>query len=278
MEAKFSPLTMTKEKSSILDLIQNAQELDPQCRWISSQLHDIALEDPSLALAPQQLQCYSKDGLIWDVGRVLVPPQEAIQNQLLEVYHNCPSGGLWGKDKMLELIQHHFTWDGIMDDICAYVATCPGKAIHRHKPYGKLKPLPIPTDMWNLPFKEISLDWITGLPPSIHNSQKYNSILTIVCRVTKYALFIPTRDDANAADFAELFFKHVECRFGTPRSIVTDCDSRITSDFWCEVCEMKIIKRRLSTAYHPQTDGQSNALNQIIEDYLRAYSLDDQTV
>ena len=153
------------------------------------------MEDPSLALALQHLQCYSEDGLIQDVGCVLVPPQEAIQNQLLEVYHNCPSGGHWGRDKMLELIQCHFTWDGITDDVRAYIATCPicqGKAIHRHKPYGKLKPLPIPTDMWNLPFKEISLDWITGLPPSIKNGQKYNSILMIVCRVTKYALFIPT--------------------------------------------------------------------------------------
>src|SRR5438045_7556672 len=100
----------------------------------------------------------------------------------------------------------------------------------------------------------------------------------IVCRVTKYALFIPTRDDTTAAEFAKLFFEHVECHFGSPRSIVTDRDSRITSDFWREVCEMKIIKRRLLTTYHPQTDGQSEALNRIIEDYLRAYSADDQTV
>jgi transposase InsO family protein len=213
--------------------------------------------------------------------RVFVPQQEAIRNQLLELYHDCPSGGHWGRDKTLELIQRHFTWNGIVDDVRAYVATCPvcqGKAIHRHRPYGQLEPLPIPTDTWNSPFKEISLDWITGLPPSIKNGQEYNSILTIVCRVTKYALFIPTRDDTTAADFAELFFEHVECRFGSPRSIVTDRDSRITSDFWREVCEIKIIKRRLSTAYHPQTDGQSEALNRIIEDYLRAYTSEDQTV
>jgi len=56
-------------------------------------------------------------------------------------------------------------------------------------------------------------------------------------RVTKYALFIPTRDDTIAADFAELFFEHVETRFGTPWGIVIDRDSRITSDFWREVCE-----------------------------------------
>ena len=112
----------------------------------------------------------------------------------------------------------------------------------------------------------------------VKNDQEYNSILIVVCHIMKYALFIPTRDDTTAADFAELFFEHVECRFGSPRSIVTDRDSRITSDFWREVCEIQMIKRRLSTAYHPQTDGQSEALNRIIEDYLRAYTSEDQTV
>lgn len=276
-------LTAGKEKSSILDLIRDAQELDPQCRRIFSQLRGRTSHDPSLALAPQQLklQRYSEDGLLRSDGRVLVPQQEAVRNQLLEIFHDCPSGGHWGRDKTLELIQRHFTWSGIANDVREYVATCPicqGKAIHRHRPYGQLEPLPIPTETWNSPFKEISLDWITGLPPSTKDGRMYNSILTVVCRVTKYALFIPTRDDTTAADFAELFFEHVECRFGTPRGIVTDRDSRITSDFWREVCEMKIIKRRLSTAYHPQTDGQSEALNRIVEDYLRAYTSEDQTV
>ena len=103
-----------------------------------------------------------------------------------------------------------------------------------------------------MPFKEISLDWITGLPvATTRNGQTYDSILTVVCRVTKYALFLPTREDATAADFAELFFEAVECRFGTPRGIVSDRDSKLTSDFWREVCEIKMIKRHMSTAHHP---------------------------
>jgi len=132
-------------------------------------------------------------------------------------------------------------------------------------------------DLWNAPFKEISLDWITGLPVSMHNGQEFDSILTVVCHVTKYALFLPTHEDSTAVEFAELFFEHVECHFGTPHSIVTDRDSCITSDFWKEVCEIQIIKRRMSTAYHPQMDGQSEALNHIVEDYLRAYTAEDPT-
>ena len=262
-----------REEKSILNLIKDAQEFDPLCRRISSQLRGKPERNSPFALAG--------DGILRKVDRVFVPQQEAIRVRLLELFHDCPSGGHWGRDKTLELIQRHFTWNEITDDVRAYVATCPicqGKAIHRHKPYGQLEPLPIPKDTWNSPFKEISLDWVTGLPPSLKNGQEYNSILTVVCRVTKYALFLPTRDDCTAADFAELFFEHVECRFGSPRSIVTDRDSRITSDFWREVCEIQIIKRRLSTAYHPQTDGQSEALNRIIEDYLRAYTSEDQMV
>jgi len=105
------------------------------------------------------------------------------------------------------------------EDVREYVATCPvceGKAIHRHKPYGQLEPLLIPTDLWNSPFKEISLDWITGLPVSMRQGQEYDSILTVVCHVTKYALFLPTQEASTAVDFAELFFEHVECRFGMP--------------------------------------------------------------
>ena len=164
------------------------------------------------------------------------------------------------------------------EDVREYVATCPvcqGKAVHRHKPYRQLEPLPIPKDICNSPFKEISLDWITGLPVSVRNGQEYDSILTVVCRVTKYTLFLPTREDSTAVDFAELFFEHVEYRFRTPKGIVTDRDSRITSDFWREVCEIQMIKRRMSTAYYPQTNGQSEALNRILKDYLRAYTFKD---
>jgi len=113
-----------------------------------------------------------------------VPPDEAICSQLLQTFHNCPSGGHWRRNKTLKLICHHFIWNGIADDIQTYITTCPvcqSKAIHHHQPYSKLEPLPIPTDTWNSPFKEISLNWITGLPPSFKNSQEYNSILTVMC-------------------------------------------------------------------------------------------------
>ena len=153
---------------------------------------------------------------------------------------------------------------------------CQSKAIHHHWSYDQLKSLPISKDTWNSSFKKISLDWIMRLLLSIKNSQKYNSILTVVCYVTKYALFILIQNDSTAADFAELFFEHVECHFDSLRNIVTDKDSCIISNFWQEVCEIKIIKQWLSTAYHSQMNNQSEVLNWIIKDYLRVYTFKDQ--
>ena len=134
--------------------------------------------------------------------------------------------------------------------------------------------------MWNSLFKKISLDWIMKLLSSMKtkNDQKYNSILTVIYHIIKYALFILTWNDTTAADFMKLFFEHVKCHFDSLRSIMTDRNSCITSDFWQEVCKIQLIKQCLSTAYHSQTDDQSEVLNQIIKNYLRAYTSEDQTV
>jgi transposase InsO family protein len=86
------------------------------------------------------------------------------------------------------------------------------------------------------------------------------------------AKFIPTTTDISAPEFAALFHESIELQFGSPRGIVSDRDTRITSKFWAEVCTYSLIKRRMSTAFHPQTDGQTEILNRILENYLRAYT------
>ena len=110
------------------------------------------------------------------------------------------------------------------------------------------------------------------------NDQKYNNILTAICHIMKYILFIFIQNDITAANFTEFFFEHVECHFDSLKSIVINKDSHITSDFWQEICKIQMIKWCLSTAYHSQTDDQSKALNWIIKNYLRAYTSENQTV
>ena len=216
-----------------------------------------------------------QDGLLRADERIFVPSQESLKNALLRLFHDCPSAGHFGTAKTVELISRRFFWFGITEDTKAYVSSCPAcqsKAVHHHKKYGKLEPLP---PDGNQPFEHVSLDWITGLPESIRGKEAYDAVLTVVCRSTKYALFIPTKADATAVDFAELFFEKLETIWGTPKSAISDRDSKITSAFWAEVCDYKMLRRRLSTAFHPQTDGQSEALNRILEDYLRAYVTDE---
>jgi len=156
-------------------------------------------------------------------------------------------------------------------DIREYVTTCSvcqNVAIPRHKPYGKLEPLPVPSGPW----QEVSLDFITQLPRSHIGTAEYDAILVVVDRYTKIVKFIPTTTNIAAPEFAAQFHENIELKYGSPKGIVSDRDTRITSKFWAEVCTYSLIKRRLSTAFHPQTDGQTEILNRILENYLRAYT------
>ena len=121
-------------------------------------------------------------------------------------------------------------------DVQDYVKTCPicqGKAISTHKPYGKLHPLPVPTRPW----RDISVDWITGLPVSkTKEGQVYDAILTVVDRFSRMALFLPCKTSIDAAEFAEMIYREVEMRFEPFLNIVNDRDFRITNNFWKEVC------------------------------------------
>ena len=146
-----------------------------------------------------------------------------------------------------------------MKDVYIYIIIClicQSKVIHCHWSYDQLKSLSILKNMWNLLFKEINLNWITELSSSmkIKNSQKYNSILIIMCCITKYTLFIFTQNNFIAADFTEFFFEHVECYFDFLKNIITDKNSHITLNFWQEICEIKMIKQWLFTAYYLQID------------------------
>ena len=161
-----------------------------------------------------------------------------------------------------------------MNNIHIYIITClicQNKVIHCYKFYNQLKSFSILKNTWNSSFKKISLNWVIKLFSLIKNDQKYNSILIIICYIMKYALFILIWNNCTAANFAELFFEHVECCFDFLKNIMMNKNSCITSDFWWEVCKIQIIKQWFFTAYYFQTDNQSKILNKIIKNYLRAY-------
>lgn len=120
------------------------------------------------------------------------------------------------------------------------------------------------------------MDFIPDLPVS----EGLNNILVIVDKLTKYAIFIPCSTTITEEETAKLFFKHVITKFGIPRQVITDRDTRWRHGFWEEVCRLMGMKCALTTAYHPQADGQTEIVNQGLEITLRAYigpSRDDWT-
>ena len=129
-----------------------------------------------------------------------------------------------------------------------------------HRKHGYLNPLPIPPHPWH----SISMDFITQLPLS----NNFDSILVVVDRFSKMALFIKTTGTATSEDLANLFIEFVFSKHGLPDNIISDRGTLFVSSFWTVLCKQLRITRNLSTAYHPETDGQIERVNQILEQYL----------
>ena len=123
-----------------------------------------------------------------------------------------------------------------------------------------------PNEAPDRPWKSISVDFITDLPLS----DGADAVL-IIDRLTKMAHLIPCTKDLDARQFQETFIKEIFRLYGLPRDIITDRGSIFTSDLWKETTKKLGIERRLSTAFHPQTDGQTELTNSPLEQYLRAY-------
>ncbi|QRW01036.1 Transposon Tf2-1 polyprotein [Ceratobasidium sp. AG-Ba] len=133
----------------------------------------------------------------------------------------------------------------------------------RHGKIGYLQPIPIPEQ----PFEVITLDFIMDLP----ESQGYNAILVIVDKLTQYAHFIACTTKINEVETAALFREHIWSQYGLPRQIISDRDARWTGAFWDHLTTILGIKRALTTAHHPQADGQTEVMNQTLEIMLRSY-------
>ncbi|MBW0508459.1 hypothetical protein O181_048174 [Austropuccinia psidii MF-1] len=147
-----------------------------------------------------------------------------------------------------------------------YVSSCEqcsrDKNIH-HKKFGLLKPLQIPSGPWN----SLSMDFITQLPLS----NNFDSILVVVDRFSKMAIFITTYGAITALELAQIFISHVFFKHGLPVSIVSDRGSLFVSSIWTNLCKQLKISRDLSTSFHPETDGHTERVNQILERYLWMY-------
>jgi hypothetical protein len=151
-------------------------------------------------------------------------------------------------------------------EIAKYVSECDVcqrvKASHL-KTAGILQPLPIPSWKW----EDISMDFIVSLP---NTSLRHDSIWVIIDRFTKTAHFLPVHTTYNAKKYAEIYLDQIVRLHGIPKTVISDCGAQFIAQFWEQLQDALGTKLIRSSAYHPQTDGQTERVNQILEDMLKA--------
>ena len=206
-------------------------------------------------------------GYLLHKGRVCVPQDADIRRQILYECHDSPSAGHPGIRKSYAHVRRHFYWPGLHKQVHDYVLNCQKCQVNkaeRLKAGGLLQPLEIPKGKW----ESISMDFIVGLP---NTSRGHDSIWVIVDRLTKMCRFIPTKKTVKTPELARLFVENIYRLYGLPANIVSDRDRKFDSHFWRAIFERLDTMLNLSTADHPETDGQTERVNQVLEDMLRAY-------
>ncbi len=188
------------------------------------------------------------------------------KRDLMTLVHDQPTAGHPRRDETLRQAQKHLKWKGMKAWIASYVAgcaTCQQNKNLTHRPRIPLYCITSPDN--TLPFRQIAMDLITGLP----NIQGKDAILTIVNHgCSRAAIFLPCSITITGPGIAALYLKHVYPWFGLPKKVITDQDPRFTSHFGRALSNQIGAQQNISTAFHPRTDGLSKRKNQWIEQYL----------
>ena len=173
-----------------------------------------------------------------------------------------------GYEKTLAAVQRHYWWPGITAYVRQYVQSCTScqlnKSTNRTEP-GRLRPLPIP----DAPFSSVGMDFTTGLPPT---RSGHDCILVFVCRLTKMVHFVPTTTTVSGRATAALYRDHVFKLHGLATELVSDRGTQFNNAFMHRLTRLLGTKQSLSTAFHPQTDGQTERVNRVLEEMLRHFT------
>ena len=180
-------------------------------------------------------------------------------------FHDTPVTGHKGVKAMYNGLRKHYIWNGMKEQIQTYVKhcqKCQQSKVSNQKTSGLLIPLPTPSGPW----QDITMDFTEML-----ESLGYNYILVFVDQFSKEVVFVPCTKEETTHSTAELFRDHVWCQHGLPSTVVSDRGLIFASNFLGELYKLLGIKRKMSTAFHPQTNGQMEWLNREINQYLRTY-------
>ncbi|WVZ83375.1 hypothetical protein U9M48_030533 [Paspalum notatum var. saurae] len=215
--------------------------------------------------------CFTLDdwGVLWFKGRLVVPKDVELRKKILDEAHTSMLTMHPGSNKMYQDLKKKFWWTRMKREIAKYVSECDVcqkvKADHL-KPAGMLQPLAVPAWKW----EDVHMDFIVGLP---RTQKGYDSIWVIIDRLTKSAHFIPVKNRYHAQNYAEIYISRIVSLHGVPQTITSDRGSLFVSRFWEQLQTALGTNLIRSSAYHPQTSGQVERVNQILEDMLRACAL-----
>lgn len=212
------------------------------------------------------------DQLLFHHGRMVIPEIHNLKLKLLQEAHDTPIGGHGGLLKTYRRLSSRYYWPKMKHEVREFVQQCIICQQQKYQtlaPAGLLQPLPIPNRIW----EDVSMDFIVGLP----SSSRFDTILVVVDRLSKYAHFICLSHPYTAKGVAAVFCREIVRLHGFPRSIVSDRDAIFLSNFWQELFRLSQTKLKLSTSYHPQTDGQTEVLNRCLEAYLRCFASEQPT-
>jgi hypothetical protein len=242
--------------NSLINQIKSAYVKDNDCTAIINDCNSNKLYDYLIA-----------DGLIFKGDAVYVPNDEPLKSLLLTEVHDSKLSGHVGIAKTIELLQRQYYWPGMRENVKKWIKSCvkcqSNKSSHLHK-QGLLQSIPSPSVNWEC----VSMDFITQLPPT---TSGYDAIVVFVDKLSKMVHIVPATTSISAPDVAVMFYKEVVRLHGVPKSIISDRDPRFTSNFWKCLWSLLGTKLSMSTAFHPESDGQTERTNRTLEDMLRAY-------
>ncbi|PIL27173.1 hypothetical protein GSI_10315 [Ganoderma sinense ZZ0214-1] len=208
----------------------------------------------------------AEDGLIYRRGKMVIPNHPELRGRVIASHHDSIAAGHPGAAKTQDLIMRSYWWPTIRKDVIKYVTgciTCQCVKIDRQPRAAPLNPNPIPDQNWQF----VTMDYMTGLP----ECNGHDAILVFVDMKSKDYIAIPCSKTLDSEGQARLFIKHVVVPHSLPKRIWSDRGPTLVSSFTKEVYRQMGIEGNPSTAYHPQTDGQTERMNQEIQTYLRIF-------
>ncbi|KAM0037110.1 putative nucleotidyltransferase, Ribonuclease H [Helianthus debilis subsp. tardiflorus] len=212
----------------------------------------------------------NEEGTLCFMRRIWVPLCGGLRKVIFNEAHKSRYSIHPGADKMYQDLKDFYWWPRMKGDVAVYVSkclTCAKVKVEYQKPSGLLQQPEIPKWKW----EQISMDFITKLP---RTPKGHDTIWVIVDRLTKSAHFLPIKEKDNTSKLAEIYMREIVARHGVPLSIISDRDGRFVSRIWQSFQDAFGSQLNLSTAFHPQTDGQSERTIQTLEDMLRACVMD----